>query len=96
MAWEAHAAAVVNAETPGALAEALRAALQAGGGGHGGAASPAPRPGAPPAAVFLARDTRPSGPALAAAAAAGAASLGAAVFDLGARPMSLRYVFASV
>ena len=89
MAWEAHAAAVVNAETPEALAAALRAALAAGGSSHGGASRSAPLPGAPPAAVFLARDTRPSGPALAAAAAAGAAALGAAVFDLGASCASL-------
>jgi phosphomannomutase len=86
---------VVNAESDEALAKALRAALADGGASHGGAshggtAWPAPRPGAPPAAVFLARDTRPSGPALAAAAAAGAASLGATVFDLGALSEHLR------
>jgi len=81
---------VVNAESDEALAKALRAALADGGASHGCAAWPAPRPGAPPAVVFLARDTRPSGPALAAAAAAGAASLGATVFDLGALSEHLR------
>jgi phosphomannomutase len=84
MAWEAHATAVVNAEGAAALGAALRAALSASPAAqqHGHAAAAARQAG--PATVLLARDTRPSGPALAAAAAAGAASLGATMHDLGA------------
>ena len=57
VSWEAHAEALANADGADALARVLRALL---------ALSPAPTPGPPPAPppprVFLARDTRPTGP----------------------------------
>lgn len=73
--WEATAEAVVNSEGSGALRDALSAcfALTAAA-----PATPPPRP-----TVLVARDTRPSGEALLAAAQAGAASLGADVHPLG-------------
>jgi phosphoacetylglucosamine mutase len=76
VAWEKHATAVVNARGGAALAAALLAALQDTAAGPG--------PSSAPATVLVARDTRPSGPALMAAVMAGAAALGAAVHDLGA------------
>ena len=72
----------MNASSSVALAEALRAALLDGGWAHGSVPAAAPSPA--PATLLLARDTRPSGHLLAAAAAAGAASLGATVMDFGA------------
>jgi len=71
VSWEAHAAAAVNARSPEALREALEAAVAASGGPSASAR------------VLVARDTRPSGQALAAAVAAGAAACGASVSDLG-------------
>jgi phosphomannomutase len=71
--WERHAEAIVNADSPTALQAALAAALAERPGGEDGSH----------ATLLLATDTRLSGPALAAAAAAGAASLGALVHDLG-------------
>lgn len=80
MAWEKHATAIVNARSAAALTDALRAAL-ADASDHRGV-SGAVSSGAP-ATVLVARDTRPSGPSLAAAVVAGASALGAVVHDLG-------------
>ena len=83
--WEADAEALANAPD----AEAMRAVVQKLLATDEPAENLHPPPPAglaadPPAPhVFLARDTRPTGPELAAAARAGAAAAGAAVTDLG-------------
>ena len=83
--WEADAEALANAPD----AEAMRAVVQKLLAKDEPAENLHPPPPAglaadPPAPhVFLARDTRPTGPELAAAARAGAAAAGAAVTDLG-------------
>ncbi|GBF88939.1 phosphoacetylglucosamine mutase [Raphidocelis subcapitata] len=75
-AWEELATALAQAGSDAAVADALAAVLAA----HPPAAAPAAQVGP---RVVLGRDTRDSGPRLAAAAAAGAAALGVAVVDVG-------------
>lgn len=93
LSWETHAEALANADGPDAMKAVLDALLLTGGGGIEAAASldlhPPPPAGvradpAPPH-VFLARDTRPTGPSLAAAAKAGAEAIAGegAVTDFG-------------
>jgi hypothetical protein len=76
-AWEALATALAQAADDNAVSAALGAVLAA----HPPAAAPAnPKVGP---RVIVGRDTRESGPRLAAAAAAGAAALGVPVTDIG-------------
>ena len=84
VAWERHAEALANA--PGW--ETMRAAIATMRERPPRRTSrstriPAHAADPPPPHVFLARDTRPTGPALAAAAKAGAEAIGASVTDLG-------------
>jgi phosphoacetylglucosamine mutase len=85
VSWEAHAEALANADGADALARVLRALLALSDPAE--SLHPPPPPGSPPSPppphVFLARDTRPTGPDLAAAAEAGAVAIGAAVTNLG-------------
>ena len=85
VAWEAHAEALANADGPDAVASVLERVVAAADPAEN--LHPPPPPGvaphpAPPH-VFLARDTRPTGPSLAAAAKAGAEAIGAVVTDCG-------------
>ena len=85
VAWEAHAEALANADGPDAIASVLERIVALADPAEN--LHPPPPPGvaphpAPPH-VFLARDTRPTGPSLAAAAKAGAEAIGAAVTDCG-------------
>ena len=85
VAWEAHAEALANADGPDAVASVLERVVAAADPAEN--LHPPPPPGvaphpAPPH-VFLARDTRPTGPSLAAAAKAGAEAFGAVVTDCG-------------
>lgn len=85
VAWEAHAEALANADGPDAVASVLERVVAAADPAEN--LHPPPPPGvAPhpvPPHVFLARDTRPTGPSLAAAAKAGAEAIGAVVTDCG-------------
>ena len=84
VAWERHAEALANApgwETMRAAIATMRTPAEAHLPKH--AHPPAHAADPPPPHVFLARDTRPTGPALAAAAKAGAEAIGASVTDLG-------------
>lgn len=84
VAWERHAEALANAPGWDAMRAAIatmRTPAEAHLPKH---AHPPPHAADPPPPhVFLARDTRPTGPALAAAAKAGAEAIGASVTDLG-------------
>jgi phosphoacetylglucosamine mutase len=84
VAWERHAEAIANAPTHDALRAAIELAqtpAEAHLPQHNHPPPHAPTP--PPPHVFLARDTRPTGPTLAAAAKAGAEAIGAQVTDCG-------------
>lgn len=84
VAWERHAEALANAAGWDAMRAAIatmRTPAEAHLPKH--AHPPAHAADPPPPHVFLARDTRPTGPALAAAAKAGAEAIGASVTDLG-------------
>ena len=84
VAWERHAEALANAAGWDAMRAAIatmRTPAEAHLPKH--AHPPAHAADPPPPRVFLARDTRPTGPALAAAAKAGAEAIGASVTDLG-------------
>ena len=84
VAWERHAEALANAPGWDAMRAAIatmRTPAEAHLPKH--AHPPAHAADPPPPHVFLARDTRPTGPALAAAAKAGAEAIGASVTDLG-------------
>ena len=84
VAWERHAEALANAPGWDAMRAAIatmRTPAEAHLPKH---AHPPPHAADPPPPhVFLARDTRPTGPTLAAAAKAGAEAIGASVTDLG-------------
>jgi phosphomannomutase len=84
--WESHAEALANADGPTAIKAVLETLLAGGAALDLHPAPPAGVAAQPPAPhVFLARDTRPTGPGLAAAATAGTQAIAgdAAVTDFG-------------